>query len=185
MSDKKFQAKITSDTRKADNWVSGKISDAVTFRAKVFDEPSEYGINKGKVSKLEIYENDKWIVNYDRGWDVKPKTPEHKEMYKAVMTRLKDLGKVFGLDAENKPQRTLHEKLAAAKEKANLREFDVTITETLQMTVTVKAKSREEAERIVSEKWHDDEYLIDAEHFKGVAFEAAGNKREHSRQEER
>ncbi len=185
MSDKKIQAKITSDTRKEDNWVSGQISDAITFDAKVFDEPSVFGINKGKVSKLKIFENGKWIVNFDRGWDIKPQTPEHKAIYKAVMTRLDGLGKIFSQDAEQKPQRSLHEKLAAAKAKAAVGEFDVTITETLQMTVTVTAKSREEAERIVSDKWHDDEYLIDAEHFKGVTFEAAGNKREHSRQEER
>ena len=81
--------------------------------------------------------------------------------------------------------KTLHEKLEAAKEKAALREFEVTITETLQKTVTVKANSREDAEQIVSDNWKKSEYILDADHFKGVEFEAAPIKNERSRSAER
>ena len=35
--------------------------------------------------------------------------------------------------------------------------FEVTITETLKLTVEVKANSREEAEQFVSDRWHDSE----------------------------
>ena len=77
--------------------------------------------------------------------------------------------------------KTLQEKLEKAKEKAAVREFEVTITETSKMTVTVEAKSREEAEKIVSDNWNNDEYLIDAEHFSGVTFEAAALKHNKSR----
>jgi hypothetical protein len=76
---------------------------------------------------------------------------------------------------------SLQAKLEAGKEKAARREFEVTITETSQMTVTVKAKTREEAEKIVSDRWHKDEYLIDAEHFAGVKFEAAPSGKDRSR----
>lgn len=34
-----------------------------------------------------------------------------------------------------------------------MREYDVTITETLEMTVTVEAESREEAQQIASDNW--------------------------------
>ena len=75
-------------------------------------------------------------------------------------------------------------KLEAAKEKAALTEFEVTITETSKMTVTIEAKTREEAEKIVSDNWHNDEYLIDAEHFKGATFEAEPPSGARSRKKE-
>lgn len=50
--------------------------------------------------------------------------------------------------------------------------YQVTITEKLCMTVEVEAESREEAEQLVSENWHHDEYPLDAEHFDGVSFKA-------------
>jgi hypothetical protein len=50
------------------------------------------------------------------------------------------------------------------------REFDIVITETAKITVTVEAKDREEARRIVSDNWKNGEYVIDAEKFTGVDF---------------
>lgn len=49
------------------------------YWAKVYDEGSEYGIEGGRVSKLMIKEGDKIVVNYDRGWDIKP-TDEHAQL---------------------------------------------------------------------------------------------------------
>jgi len=57
-------------------------------------------------------------------------------------------------------------------------EYEVTITETLKMTVTVEAKSRDEAEQIVSDNWHNSEYILDADNFVGVEFEAKPVKRD-------
>jgi len=59
-----------------ENWVTGQV-DGHWFQAKVFAEPSEYGINEGRVSKLTISKTDSWpgfdpkklVMNYDRGWD--------------------------------------------------------------------------------------------------------------------
>lgn len=48
--------------------------------------------------------------------------------------------------------------------------YDVTITETLQMTVQVEADSLYEAEWMVSDNWHNDEYILDADNFVGVEF---------------
>jgi len=43
---------------------------------KVFDEPSKFGIEGGKVSKLMLKRDGKVVCNYDRGWDIKPTDPD-------------------------------------------------------------------------------------------------------------
>lgn len=48
--------------------------------------------------------------------------------------------------------------------------YAVTITETLKMKVEVEAETQWEAEQIVSDRWHDSVYLLDAECFSGVEF---------------
>ena len=48
--------------------------------------------------------------------------------------------------------------------------FAVTITETLALTVEIEADSREEAESMVAEQYHNEDYILDAQHFKGVEF---------------
>lgn len=59
-----------------------------------------------------------------------------------------------------------------------MRDFEVTITETLKKTVTVEANSREEAEQLVSDRWHNSEYILDAEDFVGADF-SCGRSRPH------
>lgn len=39
---------------------------------KSYDAGSEYGINGGRISKLQIMINGHTVANYDRGWDIKP-----------------------------------------------------------------------------------------------------------------
>lgn len=51
-------------------------------------------------------------------------------------------------------------------------QFDVTITETLTLTVRVEAHSQQEAERIVSDFWKKQEYILGSENFGGVEFQA-------------
>ena len=60
-----------------------------------------------------------------------------------------------------------------------MKTYEVTITETLQKTVEVKANSREEAERQVEENWNNSEYILDADSFVGVDFSARSNERSH------
>lgn len=59
-----------------------------------------------------------------------------------------------------------------------MKEYDVTITETLKMTVTVQADDREEAEQMVSDNWKNGDYILDADHFTGVEFSAKGRNRD-------
>ena len=51
-----------------------------------------------------------------------------------------------------------------------MKEYDITIRETLEMTVTVEAASREEDRRMVEERWKNGEYILDADSFKDVEF---------------
>lgn len=51
-----------------------------------------------------------------------------------------------------------------------MNEYDITIRETLEMTVTVEAESREEARRTVADNWKNGDYILDAECFKDVEF---------------
>ena len=39
---------------------------------KHFDEPSEFGIDGGRISKLRITQKGVETCNYDRGWDKEP-----------------------------------------------------------------------------------------------------------------
>lgn len=75
-------------------WIKGtvKINDIeYEVQAKVFLEGSEFGIDKGPISKLTIKNlNDKnTIVNFDRGWDIKPSNEEDKKVYEEIVKIVK------------------------------------------------------------------------------------------------
>ncbi len=62
-------------------WHEGTIGIPVTgsketkiahYWVKAYEEGSEYGINGGRISKLEIRIDDKKVAHYDRGWDIEP-----------------------------------------------------------------------------------------------------------------
>lgn len=79
-----------------DIWVTGwyvKDGKGYYVNAKVYMEPSKYGINNGPVSKLSIYdEKDNIILNYDRNWDVRP-TSEYREIYMEILKAVKQFRK--------------------------------------------------------------------------------------------
>lgn len=80
------------------NWCEGTVG-KYTFQAKLFDEGSDDGIDSGRVSKLSIWDQKvreeksnffaACIVNYDRGWDIKPNR-NSKPYYKEVMKLLEN-----------------------------------------------------------------------------------------------
>ena len=51
--------------------------------------------------------------------------------------------------------------------------FDVTVTETLEQIVRVEARSSDEAEQIVANDWRKQEFVLDADNFTGVEFQAS------------
>lgn len=88
--------KFTSMT----NWVNGvyQTGDSLdpkqdyAFEAKLFDEPSEYGIQDkdtsfARISKIEIRYHGSTICNFDRGWDIMP-APHHAPAVSAILTLL-------------------------------------------------------------------------------------------------
>ena len=83
---KKNEALITTDgdpiTERT--WDNGVI-DGYSYTALVFPEGSIYGINNGNISKLSITDpNGKLVLNYDRGWDIKPNAKTKKIMDKIL-----------------------------------------------------------------------------------------------------
>ena len=64
-------------------WESGSFEiNGVKYKyeAKVYDVGSKYGINNGRISKLKVVNDigpnswtwDNTVINYDRGWDIRP-----------------------------------------------------------------------------------------------------------------
>lgn len=55
-----------------------------------------------------------------------------------------------------------------------MKKFDVEITETLQRKVSVEAASQEDAERMVTQSWNNQDYVLDSGDFTGVDFKTVG-----------
>ncbi len=54
-------------------WSEGSIkagNSIFHYWVKHYDEPSEYGIDEGRVSKLMLKRNGEIVYNYDRGLDI-------------------------------------------------------------------------------------------------------------------
>jgi len=59
-----------------------------TVSAKVHDKPSRFGLGKGRVSKLRVKTpGGKTVINYDRGWDIKPTKDIHREILGRIVTK--------------------------------------------------------------------------------------------------
>ena len=55
-----------------------------------------------------------------------------------------------------------------------MKKFDVEITETLQRRVSVEAASQEDAERMVTQAWNNQDYVLDSGDFTSVDFKTVG-----------
>lgn len=64
-------------------WLSG-----YSFSAKVYDTPSKYGINEGRISKLYVRDVSTIteVIGYDRGWYCEPQYPQEKAVLEALLT---------------------------------------------------------------------------------------------------
>lgn len=76
-------------------WYSGKIivdAEVFSYEVKAFDEPSQYGIDGGKISILEVAliddKESKFIVAfYDREWVFTPKLEIAKKAVKEILLK--------------------------------------------------------------------------------------------------
>ena len=46
----------------------------VEYWVKHYEEGSEFGINEGRISKLDCRADGEMILHYERGWDIEPQT---------------------------------------------------------------------------------------------------------------
>lgn len=56
-------------------WKEGSLlikGQVLHYWIKQYEFPSDYGIDDGRISKLTISMNSENVVNYDRGWDIRP-----------------------------------------------------------------------------------------------------------------
>ncbi len=82
---KKINANGLMLTDKGNGWLIGTFR-GLRVSAKVYDEPSQFGIEGGRVSKLWIKNDLTGIeVNYDRGWDI---GEELARIWRPVLVRL-------------------------------------------------------------------------------------------------
>jgi hypothetical protein len=57
----------------------------IYFSMKVFENGSSYGIDEGRISKLSCRREGKEVINYDRGWDIRPKENIDKEALEEIL----------------------------------------------------------------------------------------------------
>lgn len=70
-----------------------------------FDEPSQWGIGNGRISRLLVTSDDedgKWVIHYDRGWDVRPKDAETRAILKAILQEFDPDNELFMLNENTK-----------------------------------------------------------------------------------
>lgn len=123
-------------------WIVGSVvcnGKQYSVSGKVYLEGSKFGIDKGPISKLWIkdMEKSKVIVNYDRGWDVKP-TDENKDLYEAIKKLLVDY-------REKNPYEVTESKKVEEANNEEEKLYEVTLKVTGKYVNHVSAKNEEEA----------------------------------------
>ena len=93
----KFPVKVYHTSADDRGWVEGNIVvqnedyqwlSGYSFSAKVYDTPSRYGINNGRISKLYVRDVSTIteVIGYDRGWYCEPQHPQEKAVLGALLT---------------------------------------------------------------------------------------------------
>ena len=71
-------------------WTQGTVTiggSIYRFDTKHFDEPSHYGIQHGRISKLCVSLDNECKINYDRGWDVRDETTATNQVLDTILKR--------------------------------------------------------------------------------------------------
>ena len=92
-----FPVKVYYNTVDDRGWTAGRIETLsgaghyetyiYEFEAKVYDLPSKYGINEGRISKLSVKDmrTDAEIIGYDREWYHEPKRSQEYAIVNALL----------------------------------------------------------------------------------------------------
>ena len=67
-------------------WKNGTIN-GYAYCTKCFENGSQYGINEGRISKLEIRKDGIMLYNYDRGLDFDNLDAEGKKAYEQILAK--------------------------------------------------------------------------------------------------
>jgi hypothetical protein len=71
-----YQKRSTESKEDKIMWEKGTLlieGTTVKYCIKHYTEPSEdYGIDGGRISKMQLKVNGETTLNYDRGWDIEP-----------------------------------------------------------------------------------------------------------------
>jgi hypothetical protein len=70
-----------------DQWVRGNYN-GYLYAAKVYNEPSQFGINEGRVSKFYCSYDGEEVMCYDREWASKPKTTDQYNALVSIVDAL-------------------------------------------------------------------------------------------------
>jgi len=71
-------------------WTQGTINyngRAYRYSVKHFEEPSEFGYNEGRASKIWIERNGETVFNYDRGMDIKAADKDTKAVLQMLLDK--------------------------------------------------------------------------------------------------
>ena len=60
---------------------------AYCYSVKHFDEPSEFGYNEGRASKIWIERDGRTVFNYDRGMDIKAADRDTKAVLEMILKK--------------------------------------------------------------------------------------------------
>jgi len=96
MSDERYVDKEKVTIRAGDPvrefWLTGAVTryPDYTFRAKVFDVGSVFGIGQGRISKLQVWCRDRVVMNYDRGWDQPPESRRDRKVLEEIVAGFPD-----------------------------------------------------------------------------------------------
>jgi len=83
----KDKVTILSGDPVGDFWLEGTVNryPDYTFRAKVYDAGSVSGIEKGRISKLQVRCGDRVVMNYERGWDQHPASRRDRNVLQEIL----------------------------------------------------------------------------------------------------
>ena len=74
-------------------WKEGTIGvngEVFHYWVKVYEEPSRFGIDEGRISKLMLKRGGKVVCNYDRGWDIEPVDKNTELAYQVLIGEYDD-----------------------------------------------------------------------------------------------
>jgi hypothetical protein len=73
-------------------WLEGAVNryPGYTFKAKVYDAGSVFGIGQGRISKLQVRRGDREVMSYDRGWDLQPASRRDRKVLQEILSGFPD-----------------------------------------------------------------------------------------------